>query len=64
MGRMLEAEIENYLRTIEARDERITILVQTIRQALQMMKYPRLMKLIIRELSFDRFEYTWEDRLA
>jgi len=28
-----------------------------------MMKYPRLMQLILRELSFDRLEYTWEQRL-
>ena len=27
-----------------------------------MMKYPRLMQLILRELSFDRLEYTWEQR--
>ena len=28
------------------------------------MKYPRLMQLILREIEFDRFEYTWEEKIA
>ena len=27
------------------------------------MQHPRLMQLITRELNFDRFEYTWEEKL-
>ena len=64
MKRMMEAEIANYLRVINVRDDRINILKNTIRKALHMMKYPRLMQLILRELNFDRVEYTWEEKLA
>lgn len=60
---MFEAEIANYLEVIKARDARCTSLRNTVSRALQMMKYPRLMELILRELSFDRLEYTWEERL-
>ena len=61
---MLEAEIANYLKSIEKRDERIETLISTIKKALQMMKYPRLMQLILREIEFDRFEFTWEEKIA
>lgn len=27
------------------------------------MQHPRLMQLITRELNFDRFEYSWEEKL-
>ena len=64
MKRMMEAEIANYLRVINVRDDRISILKNTIRKALHMMKSPRLMQLILRELNFDRVEYTWEEKLA
>ena len=60
----MEAEIATYLKTIKGRDERIAKLINTIEKALKIMKYPRLMQLIHRELSFDRFEYTWEEKLA
>ena len=63
-SRMFEAEIANYLKTIEARDEQISKLTTTIRKALHLMKYPRIMQLIHRELYFDRYEYSIEEKLA
>ena len=63
MSEMYEAEIAQYFRVIESKEKRIKILVQTIKKALQMMQHPRLMQLITRELKFDRFEYTWEEKL-
>ena len=63
MSKMFEAEIQNYLRVIKARDNRIEKLKETIRKALKMMKYPRLMELIVREHEFDKFEYTWEQKI-
>lgn len=64
MSRMMDAEIAGYLKTLVAKDNRIALLISTIKKALQMMKYPRLMELIHRELTYDRFEYTWEEKLA
>ena len=63
MKELMEAEIANYLKTIERRDERIAVMASTIKKSLSMMKYPRLMQLILREIHFDRFEYTWEEKL-
>jgi len=63
MSRMFEAEIANYLKIISGKDRRIVILLQTIRKSLAMMQHPRLMQLITRELNFDRFEYSWEEKL-
>ena len=60
MSKMFEAEIQNYLGVIKVRDNRIETLKETIRKALKMMRYPRLMELIVREHEFDKFEYTWE----
>ena len=42
-SRMFDAEIANYLKIIEARDEHIQKLIATIRKALHLMKYPRIM---------------------
>ena len=64
MAALMEAEILKYLKIIQARESHIDKLKDTIRKALKMMKYPRLMKLIHRELSFDRLEYTWSEKLA
>ena len=63
MSKMFEAEIQNYLGVIKVRDNRIEQLKETIRKALKMMRYPRLMELIVRENDFDRFEYTWEQKI-
>lgn len=64
MSALYDAEIQQYLRVISGKDHRIDQLLITIRKACKMMEHPRLMQLIIRELNFDRFEYTWEERLA
>lgn len=63
MSHMYEAEIASYLKIISGKDQRILILLQTIRKSLAMMQHPRLMQLITRELNFDRFEYSWEEKL-
>ena len=64
MRRMMEAEIANYLKVIDARDDRITKLISTIGKVFTLMRYPRIMELIHRELSYDRHDFTWEEKLA
>ena len=63
MSALYDVEIEQYLSVISGKDKRIEYLLTTIRKALKMMEHPRLMHLITREMNFDRFEYTWEQRL-
>ena len=63
MGAMYDAEIINYLSIIAGKDKRVKVLKETVSKALKMMQHPRLMKFINREMNFDRFEYTWEQKL-
>ena len=64
MSQMYDAEIENYMRIIKGKDARIGQLTDTVKKALRMMQHPRLMQLVVRELHYDRIEYTWEQRLT
>ena len=63
MSKVYELEIKNYLNVITNKDDRIKQLTNTIKKALKMMQHPRLMQLIMREVKYDRFEYTWQKKL-
>ena len=63
MSVMYDKEIDKYLEIIKGKDKRIDYLKQAIKSALKMMQHPRLMQLITRELNFDRYEYTQEQKL-
>lgn len=64
MSQMYDAEIDSYMRIMRGKDARIGELADTVKKALRMMQHPRLMQLVVRELHYDRIEYTWEQRLA
>ena len=63
MSKMYDAEIQKYLQALNLKDVRIQELKEAIKKALKMMQHPRLMQLVTRELNFDRFEYTLEQKL-